>query len=308
MAKNNRMKSLGCGMSALILALACGPLGEDGIGIPPISTTGDDEEDTSSTTTDGGDSGGSASGGAATSCASQAPPQTYLCAGNAYEHESAGAAALQLNTERASYACNADEYWYYYYPYYPYEDYGYDEYYTSSGGATPVGAGGAIVGDGDGDGDGDGSGGFGMGGVGMGGQVGSGGTWGSGGNWGAGGGIINPPDLLSDWCEDLDADDMVTGASFAVGECQLTDLALPIKITEPQYGAYEVTVYGGESACDRGVVLAKTAGIGTGVPINIPVDPSGYAYVSVEMTSEQNWEGLELRLVDRPAVGDAPSE
>jgi hypothetical protein len=224
-----------------------------------------------------------------------APPQTYLCAGNAYERETAGAAALQLGTEPARYACMADEYWYYYYPEYPYEDGGYNGYYPSSGGAAPAGSGGTIIGDGDGDG----SGGFAMGGA-----VGTGGGW-----VGAGGNGPSPSDdLLSDWCEDLDANDMITGASFAVGECQLTDLALPIKIREPEYGDYEVTVYGGDNACDRAVVLAKTAGIGTGLPINIPVDPTGYAYVSVEMKSNDNWDGLELRLVDRPAVGDAPSE
>jgi len=291
MAKINGIKNLGYGMGGLFLVLACAPSG--GYGPGPII---DDTTDDGGSTTES-----SAGGGEATGCTSMAPQQTYLCAGSFYEGDAAGAAAMELSTEPANYACIADQGWpyYYYYDDYPYYDSGDgDGYYDGTGGAS--------TGDGDGDGDGDGSGGIGFGGASPGGSTGAGGS--PGGWTGAGGSAYPGGDLLSDWCEGLDRNDMVTGASFAVGECQLTDLALPIKITEPQYGNYQVSVYGGQSACDRDVLLAKTAGFGTGLAVNIPVDTSGYAFVSVEMTSDYSWENVQLRLVDRPAVGDAPSE
>lgn len=306
MAKKQFIRWLGYGVSCLTSVLACGPL-------PDVGEEGYDHSHTTAGTSEGGDPTGSGggpvgepgAGGSVSSCQNTAPPQTYLCAGSWYESELAGAAAMHLYTLPANYACQED-------PYYGGGDYGSGgvgyggdgagggDYYYYYGGDTSGGD--YYAGDGDtsggdyGDGDGNTSGGdyYGFGGD----------NTGAGGALPASGGSTSSGNLLSDWCSERDPFELVAGASFAVRPCQLTDLALPIKFTEPNYGSYEVFVYGGSNPCERGTLLATTAGLGTGLTISIPVDTTGVEFVSIEMVTDNNWNSVGLRLVDRPAVGD----
>src|SRR5690606_5560783 len=109
MAKKQFIRGWGYGVGCLTSMLACGPLpdvGDEGYG---------DGHTTSGTSgiSEGGAPAGSGggpvvepgAGGGYSSCQNTAPPQTYLCAGSWYESELAGAAALQLYTLPAEYAC-----------------------------------------------------------------------------------------------------------------------------------------------------------------------------------------------------------
>lgn len=223
---------------------------------------------------------GGVAGGA--NCESIAPPRTVLCAGSYGEQSVVTQASAYLATLPASWACNQDNY--YSAPTYPYPSGPVpmppetDGEIADAIGMGGAGAGGAI---------GVGGGWVGTGGIGMGGA--GGGT----GGVGTGGAPIGGP--ISDWCDDLTWQDYIAGISFAHGTCQASELRTPIRFQEPS-GFYEILVYAGDSACDRGELVQEMAGYGTGEEIELPPFQTDAAYVSIEINADTYVEtSIELQ-------------
>ncbi len=108
------------------------------------------------------------------------------------------------------------------------------------------------------------------------------------------------PVPVDSWCADADPDDYLAGVSYALGPCQDTDLATPIRFREPDYGWYEVKVYAGQEACERKILLTQTAGYGTGDVVEMPLkieedifidDP----FVSIEVITESYSQRIEVQ-------------
>ena len=231
--------------------------------------------------------GGAAGGG---NCDSIAPPRTVLCAGSYWEQSVVTQASAYLATLSASWACNQDNYYPYPYPSGPVPtDECEGDCYPLD---TPPEADGGVAG------------GLGMGGAG--GWIGVGGGWvGTGGlgmggvdGGGTGGAPIGGP--ISDWCDDLTWDAYIAGISFAHGTCQASELRTPIRFQEP-HGFYEIVVYAGDSACDRGELVQSMAGYGTGELIELPPFQTDAAYVSIEI----NGDGYVETAIEHQSLGAA---
>jgi len=135
--------------------------------------------------------------------------------------------------------------------------------------------------------------------------VGIGGDWAIGGSdWGVGG-SGNPSNA---WCESEESGTVLAGFSFAVGACQDVDVALPLVFEEPYSGEYELVVFGSYTSCERGTQLSKVAGIGAGQILEVPVNTSGYSFITVEYRGQAYYYDFGIRLRDRPRVVPTPSE
>jgi hypothetical protein len=296
-------------VSSTTLLLACGPHGggwSDGEGADDVGGGG------IIAASGGADAGGPSAGGAAVGGATYVcdpqPQQTYVCAGYAYENEAAGAAELVVYPDYCGEQGGTGGYWstggagtgggYYYGGEGGYETGG----WTSAGGA--VGVGGSLVTEGERpdpplepleD-------------IGYGGAPdGAGGSFyypPTSGGADAGGGPSTGP---AKWCDTDPVGTVVGGISFAVGSCQDVDVALPLLLKEPYYGAYTARIYGSSSACDRAVLLSTVAGIGTGQVLEVPFRTEGYSFISVEVQGDRYSE-FALRLRDRPRVVPSPGE
>lgn len=282
-----------------------GPATGGGIGIGGEGAVGGG--DTGGTSPGGAPAGGASTGGVGGYCDGVRPAQAYLCAGSVSEAQLLGFNWATLYSEPGYYACGDD---YYEYP------------YPGTGGFIGVG-GSTITG---------GAGGYeypnpGMGGVGAlgeesGEEIGmiappqSGGTAGTStggiGGWEMGGaagaetggtstgGIGGTPD--GSWCSDIGAG-TVAGVSYAVGPCTESQLVLPLRFQESD-GWYTLRVFAGASPCERGTLIAETAGYGVaGTIVELPAQVEGDQFVSLELTADDPWTGAQLtvQLLPHPA-------
>jgi hypothetical protein len=262
----------------------------------------------------GPETGGTPSTGGATGGGSRCegparPPQAYQCAGQVTEREMLGFNFAYLSPTPYYYACGYD--------------YGTGGYVgvggtTSTGGAWAGGAsaGGSAgayeeeypdeyypnPGPGPGEPDYIGEGGAGpidgTGGYAMGGEPATGGAF-----PGTGGTMPEPPNPQSGWCEGLTSGSIV-GVSYAVGPCTQSQLRLPLRFQEPD-GWYELRVYAGLEACERGTLIYETAGYGVnGAEVEVPVTVSEDQFVSIELqTPDEYWYSGEPAIELLPLPG-----
>ncbi len=259
--------------------------------------------------------GGTSTGGASTggaSCEGPArPPQAYQCAGQVMERESLGFNWAVLSPEPYYYACGYD--------------YGGIGGYPSTGGYTSTGgarAGGGMAiggtagayyeeypdeyypnpGPGPGEPGYIGEGGAGpiysTGGYGMGGEPPIAGVGGVG-----AGGTAGGPMTPGGWCDGMTSGAIV-GVSYAVGPCTQSQLRLPLHFQEPD-GWYQLKVYAGLEACERGTLIYETAGYGVdGAEVEIPVAVSEDLFVSIELrTDDEYWYSGEPAIELLPLPG-----
>jgi hypothetical protein len=118
---------------------------------------------------------------------------------------------------------------------------------------------------------------------GMAGSVGAGGWIGAGGSPATGGYGGGPSP--GSWCEGMTSG-FIAGVSYAVGPCTQSQLRLPLRFQEPE-GWYELRVFGGYEACERGALLFETSGYGVGgAEVEVPVNITEDIFVSIELTTE----------------------
>ncbi len=240
--------------------------------------------------------GGSPAGGSPSFCdGSGAFRQSYVCAGAVYEERAVSQRSVRLYPVLAPYACNTSGT-----DLTPFAELG-------GVGGSPVGpddgVGGSPVGPGDGVGGspvgpGDGVGGSPVGpGDGVGGSpVGPGGGdggsaaggWSGDGDgddvWGAGGGFAGSP-TSEGWCSEAPEGVAISGVTYSLDDCGNGEVKLPLVFQEPQ-NWYRLRVFHGDSACERGELVADTSGFGTGEIVELDLGLLTGGFVSLEFTAD----------------------
>lgn len=202
----------------------------------------------------GSTTGGSATGGGASECeGSNAFQQAYVCAGSVYESRNVSQRSVRLYPVAASYACHTAGT-----DLTPFED--------RDGEMGDPGAGAMEGSSIDDD--------WGMGGAGS--------STGGSAMGGAGGGGSQIED---GWCADAPDGVAISGVTYSLNECGDGEVKLPIVFQEPE-NWYRLRVFHGDTACERGELVADTSGFGTGEIVELDVDGLEGGFVSLEFTAE----------------------
>ncbi len=99
------------------------------------------------------------------------------------------------------------------------------------------------------------------------------------------GGAGGRPGTSDPWCGEAPEHTAIAGVTYSLDDCDASELALPIVFQEPEHW-YRLKVFVGDSACERGELVADTAGYGTGEVVALDVDPADGTFVTLEFTAE----------------------
>lgn len=191
-------------------------------------------------------------GGGSSECqGSNAFQQAYVCAGSVYESRNVSQRSVRLYPIAGSYACHTEGT-----DLTPFED-----LMTSGDGddSDPISA--------------EPEGSLGMGGVGNGGGSAMGGAGGGG------------PILEEGWCAEAPDGVAISGVTYSLNECGDSELKLPVVFQEPE-NWYRLRVFHGETACERGELIADTSGFGNGEIVELDVDGLEGGFVSLEFSAD----------------------